>query len=56
MASVEAQLMADCPVIHYDAAEYDGGQPVQRLLRWGGATLAAAALWVSGICGGRDPD
>jgi hypothetical protein len=56
IASVEAQLMADCPVIHYDRAEYDEGPSVRRLLRWSGATLAAAALWVSGICGPRDPD
>jgi hypothetical protein len=56
IASVEAQLMADCPVIHYDRAEYDEGPSVRRLLRWSGATLAAAALWVSDICGPRDPD
>ena len=46
VASVEAQIMADCPVIYYDdEAEYDGGPPVRRYLRW-----------VAGICGPRDPD
>uniref|UniRef100_A0ACD5TYK2 Uncharacterized protein n=1 Tax=Avena sativa TaxID=4498 RepID=A0ACD5TYK2_AVESA len=54
--SVEAQLMGDCPVIYYDDAEYGGGAPVLGLLRRPAAALAAAALWVSGICGPRDPD
>ncbi|CAM0958403.1 unnamed protein product [Alopecurus aequalis] len=56
MGSVVAQIMGDCPVIYYNDAEYDGGPPVQRLLRWSVATLTAAALWVSGLCGPRDQD
>ncbi|CAM0958404.1 unnamed protein product [Alopecurus aequalis] len=55
-ASIEAQIMADNPVIHYDAADYHGCPRVQRLLRRAGSTLAAAALWVAGICSPRDPD
>jgi hypothetical protein len=49
MASVEAQMMAGCPVIYYDDCE----PPVLRLLRW---SAKALALWLSGICGRRDPE
>jgi hypothetical protein len=49
MASVEAQIMAGCPVIYYD----DGGPPILRLLQW---SAEALALWLSGMCGRRDPE
>jgi hypothetical protein len=48
MASVEAQIMAGCPVIYYD----DGEPPVLRLLRW---SAEALALWLSGMCGPARP-
>jgi hypothetical protein len=48
--------MAGCPVLHYHAAEY-GNHPVfWSLVRLSGEVLGAAAVWVSGICGRRDPD
>jgi hypothetical protein len=53
MASPEAQMMANCPVIYFDDEEYDGDPPVLRLLRW---SAEALALWLSSICGRRDPD
>jgi hypothetical protein len=53
MASVEGQLMANCPVIYFDDEEYGDGSPVLRLLR---RSAEALALWLSGICGRRDPD
>ncbi|KAM0828286.1 hypothetical protein ACQ4PT_067650 [Festuca glaucescens] len=55
-ASIEARIMAGCPVLHYHAAEF-GNHPVfWSLLRLSAEVLGAAALWVSGICSGRDPD
>jgi hypothetical protein len=54
MASPEAQMMANCPVIYFDDDEYGGGPPVLiRLLRW---STEALALWLSGMCGRRDTD
>ncbi|KAE8773646.1 hypothetical protein D1007_54049 [Hordeum vulgare] len=47
-ACAEAQLMANCPVIHLD----EGGV-VEKLLRWSAAALEATALWVAAICGGQ---
>jgi hypothetical protein len=55
-ASIEARIMAGCPVLHYHNAEY-GNHPVfWSLLRLSVEVLGAAALWVSGICSRRDPD
>jgi hypothetical protein len=53
MASPEAQMMANCPVLYFDDQEYDGDPPVLRLLRW---SAEALALWLSGVCGRRDPE
>ncbi|KAI5021003.1 hypothetical protein ZWY2020_054413 [Hordeum vulgare] len=50
-ACIEAQLMAGNTTIYLN----DEGL-VRRLLRWSAVGLTAAAVWVSGLCGGRhDP-